>query len=272
MEQFIISLFLVLAGVAVFVFGSPYYTNFPTNSNQTYYLALSAVFLVLTLVFKNIPSLARFWPTAFAFLMASAGLVFLKTGVLNLPRDPANPLRFMALDKLSQFLHIVPVIIGLTLLVGDDLGSIFIKLGSLRQGLIFGLVSFVVFAVLGILIGKGAPEFFPSLLKAAPWILLFVFTNAIMEELWFRAIFLQKFDPLVGQTAAILITGLIFGLSHINATYDFPGGGFVFGLVVFTLGVVGAYVMFKHDSLIGPVLFHAGYDLLILVPVLNSIS
>jgi membrane protease YdiL (CAAX protease family) len=56
----------------------------------------------------------------------------------------------------------------------------------------------------------------------------------------------------------------------VNATYEFPGGGVVFGIVVFVLGVVGAYSMYKTDSLIGPILFHAGYDVMIIVPVLNS--
>jgi membrane protease YdiL (CAAX protease family) len=44
----------------------------------------------------------------------------------------------------------------------------------------------------------------------------------------------------------------------------------VFGMIVFVLGLVGAYAMLKDDSLIGPVLFHAGYDLLVIIPVLNS--
>lgn len=46
---------------------------------------------------------------------------------------------------------------------------------------------------------------------------------------------------------------------------------FVSGLVVFGLGLVGAYAMFKDDGLIGPVLFHASYDLLIIVPIINSL-
>ena len=44
----------------------------------------------------------------------------------------------------------------------------------------------------------------------------------------------------------------------------------MFGLVVFALGLVGAYSMTKTDSLIGPILFHAGYDLIIIAPVLAS--
>ena len=91
-----------------------------------------------------------------------------------------------------------------------------------------------------------------------------------MEELWFRAIFLKRYEKVVGRLAAILVTSAVFGVSHVNATYEFPGGSVVFGVVVFVLGVVGAYSMYKTDSLIGPILFHAGYDLTIIVPVLNS--
>jgi len=29
--------------------------------------------------------------------------------------------------------------------------------------------------------------------------------------------------------------------------------------------------MFRSDGLIGPVLFHAGYDLLVIIPILNSV-
>ena len=41
--------------------------------------------------------------------------------------------------------------------------------------------------------------------------------------------------------------------------------------MVFGLGLVGAHAMLKDDSLIGAVLFHAGYDLLVIVPILDSL-
>jgi len=159
----------------------------------------------------------------------------------------------------------------LTLIAKDDLKSIFIGKGRLKQGLAFGLVSFAGFAVIALAMQSNSSDFFSSLPVAIPWLLLFVFANAIMEELWFRAIFLRKYETIIGRNAAIIVTAIIFGASHVNATYDFPGGGFVFGLVVFGLGLVGAYSMFKHDGLIGPVLFHSGYDLLVIVPILNSL-
>ena len=270
-EKVAIGIGLFLAGCAVFVFGSPYYRVFPTNWNQNYNLLLTAAFLILMVVCSQVPALSRFRTAAYAFLIASVALVVLKAGFFNLTIKTANQLQEIALDKASQFLHIVPVILLMTLLARKNLGSIFLQTGRLKQGLIFGMISFILFAVLSYLINRGNSEFLQLVIKNIPWLLLFVLANSVMEEFWFRAIFLNPFDTLVGRTGAILITALVFGLSHINATYEFPGGGVVFGMVVFSLGAVGAYAMLKDQSLIGPVLFHAGYDLIIILPVLNSL-
>jgi len=270
LRNLLLSFLLVLGGAAVFVLGSPYYTVFPTNGNQAYTIALTAFLLIVSLALKRSRSLSRYWPAAYSLFAASAGLLFLSTGILNLQRDTMAPMQFLAMDKLSQFLHVVPVLLGLTLLAGDDLKSIFIGRGKLKQGLTFGLVSFVFFAAIDLVMQSNLSDFFSSLPAQLPWLLLFIFANAIMEELWFRAIFLKKYETLIGRNAAIIVTALIFGASHVNATYEFPGGGLVFGLVVFGLGLVGAHSMFKEDGLIGPVLFHAGYDLLIISSVLAS--
>lgn len=262
---------LLMAGLMVFVLANPYYRVFPTNWNQRFYIGLAIFFFVLVLACHYMPALAEYKDAIYAFLIATLALVVLKAGFFNLPIKSASPVKEVAIDKLSQLLHIVPVILMMTLLARKDLGEIFIQTGRFKQGLIFGLISFAAFAVIGYFIAAGTSDFVRSLIKAIPWVLLFVFANAIMEELWFRGIFINVFDPLVGKWGAILITSLIFGLSHINATYDFPGGGIVFGVVVFLLGVAGAYTMYQYDSVLGPILFHAGYDLLIIVPVVNSV-
>jgi membrane protease YdiL (CAAX protease family) len=271
MKRIILSVLLVLGGAAVFVLGSPYYTVFPTNGNQSYYFALLFFFLIFSAALKRSRSLTRYWPAVYSLCIASAALLFLSTGILNLRRDSMAPLQFIAMDKLSQFLHVVPVIVGMTLLAKEDLKSIFMMRGRLRQGLAFGLVSFASFVAIALVMQLNSSGFSSSLPAAVPWLLLFVFANAIMEELWFRAIFLRKYEVIIGRNAAIIVTAVVFGASHVNATYDFPGGGFVFGLVVFGLGLIGAHSMLKYDGLIGPVLFHAGYDLLVIVPILNSL-
>jgi membrane protease YdiL (CAAX protease family) len=267
MKRIILSVLLILGGAAVFVLGSPYYSVFPTNGNQTYYLALVLFFLILSAALKRNRTLSPYWPAAYALFIASAALLFLSTGILNLQRDTMAPLQFLAMDKLSQFLHVVPVILGLTLLAREDLKSIFIKRGNLRRGLTFGLVSFIVFGVIALAMGSISSEF----ISAIPWLLIFIFANAFMEELWFRAIFLRKYEAIVGRIAAIIVTAMVFGASHVNATYDFPGGGIVFGLVVLSLGLIGGFSMLKTDGLVGPVLFHAGYDLVVITSILNSL-
>jgi membrane protease YdiL (CAAX protease family) len=202
MRKFLISISLFLGGSAVFVLGNPYYTVFLTNGNQIYYAALTLFFLLLSIGLKRSKSNARFWPPAYALFTASAALLFLSTGML----------------------HIVPVILVLSLLVKDDLKSIFIGKGNLKQGLIFGLVSFSVFALITIVIGSASSEFIPGFFEGIHWVLLFIFANAIMEELWLRAIFLKKYEALIGRMASILVTALVFGASHVNAAYEFPGG------------------------------------------------
>ena len=262
----------VLCGLAIFVLGSPFYSRFPTNRNQGYYVGLVLFFLLLSVVFRSVGNLRKYAPIVYAFAIASSALLFLSTGILNLHRttDP-NPYRFMALDKLSQSLHVVPVIVLLTVVAGNDLGSIYLKRGKLRTGLSFGLVSFVVFAAIGAAqaVGSGALD---AALPSLHWILVFVGANAIMEELWFRGLFLKAFERHVGRWPSIICTSMVFGAPHIFATYVSPAQGVLFGILVFGLGVVGAHSIYRTDSLWGAVLFHAGYDLVVILPIVASMA
>ncbi|MCA9935656.1 MAG: CPBP family intramembrane metalloprotease [Ardenticatenaceae bacterium] len=261
---------LLAGGIAIFVFGNPYYRVFPTNRNQTYAVGLTVFSLVLALVFRRIPSLARYGTAVYALFVAAAVTVSLQTGMIRLHHSAMLPMQNLAMDKLSQFLMIVPILMSLICLGGGDAGSIFIKLGDWKRGLRFGLLWFVLFGAAGLAIQWGAMDL-EALVTAVPYLLLFVFANATMEELWFRGIFLRSFEALIGRWGAVVVTAVLFGASHINATYDFPGGSIIFGVVVFILGAVGAHAMLKDDSVIGPILFHAGYDLMIIVPVINSL-
>lgn len=270
-KRLLLAVALLAAGILVFVLGNPYYSVWPMNGNKVFYYFLSAVFLVAALLLRRSRCLQKYWQTAYAFFMASAALLFMSTGFLNARSYLLHPLKDLALDKLSQFLYVVPVLIVLTLLGGDDLKSLYIRRGKLRWGLIFGLSSFGVFALLAWIVQPDLVSVLSSLPHAVAWLLLFVFANAIMEELWFRAIFLKRFEALIGGVGAVLVTSLVFAASHFNATYAFPGGPYVFAMVVFILGAVGAYAMKKENGLLGAILFHAGYDLVIVMSILNSL-
>jgi len=266
-----LSILFLVCLLAIFVLGSPYYSVFPTNQNPTYYAAITVLFLGVAFLLQQADGYRKYWPAAYAFFIASFALWFLSTGILDIPRSGTNPVQFIALDKVSQFIHVVLPIVVLTLLARQDLKSIFLSKGNLRRGLTFGLVSFVVFALISFVILRESGEFLEKIKSSLLWLLLFVFANALMEELWFRGIFLKRLEPFIGVNLSVIVTSIAFGASHVSATYAFPGGGIVFGAVVFALGVIGAYSMYKTDSVIGAVLFHAGYDLLVLIPILESL-
>ena len=99
MKPFFISVLRILSGAAVFVLGNPYYSVFPTNGNQKYVLALTIFFLIISVILKRSQSLSEYWPAAYSLFIASAGFLFLGTGILNLHRSTMAPMQFLAMDK-----------------------------------------------------------------------------------------------------------------------------------------------------------------------------
>ena len=267
----LIAILLVLGGSAVFLFGNPWGSAFPTNHNVLYAAILTVLFLAAALLFKRIEALQTYHQAAQALFIASAALLCLNTGVLNLHNASMPPLKNIALDKFSQFLHVVPLLVVLALLCGWDWQTFFFSKGNLKETLTFGLVSFAVWSAIALVMGIQNSGFFTTLWRSLPLVLLFIFSNAFMEELWFRGIFLKPYQALLGTWGAIIVTAIVFAAPHFFVAYDFPGGNYVFGMVVLGLGLVGGFVMLKHDSILGAILFHAGYDLMVLVPILNTV-
>ena len=91
-KKLLIAVVLVLGGIAIFVFGSPDYSLFPTNGNQRYYVLITAIFLTISIILKRNQTLAVYQPTAYALFVASAALLFLSTGILNLHIGVIAPL------------------------------------------------------------------------------------------------------------------------------------------------------------------------------------
>jgi membrane protease YdiL (CAAX protease family) len=54
---------------------------------------------------------------------------------------------------------------------------------------------------------------------------------------------------------------LLFGTSHLFATYIEPSGALVFGVITLTLGSAWGMLMQKTNALWGSVLFHLAADL-----------
>lgn len=106
------AILLLLGGTAVFVLGNLYYDVFPTNRSRPYLIGLSLFLLIAALTLKRTRSQAHWWSAVYALFIASSATLFLEIGLYDLSRDPSNPLVYLAIDKFSQFLHVVPVILA----------------------------------------------------------------------------------------------------------------------------------------------------------------
>lgn len=283
--RFVLFGLFLSGGLSIYVLGNNWNDLFPTNTSTFYKAALPIVFLVLAVFLRRSERLRPYWRIAFAlFIGAFATWLNWMLGdwLARLLPAVGSTAQALAIDKLSQCIPVALSMIALTLLVHDDLGSIFLMQGDLREGLKFGLISFGIcagiFATIA-LVQANAPAgqgltaggvSLSTIVAAIPWILVFVFANSLMEELWFRGIYLKKLTPFLGVAGTIGVTSLVFGLSHIGATYISPIERLIFPVVVFILGVVNAHWMLKTDSIVGSLLFHAGYDLIIIIPVIVS--
>jgi membrane protease YdiL (CAAX protease family) len=207
------------------------------------------------------------WPSFYAFFVASAANYLnwqLTPWILRALKVSTNTLRGMALAKSAEAMVVVGTIIILMPLSGVGLASIYIHPGAVLPGVAFGLLSLAVFGLLAVQQGKALHIKRQTIIILLPWIATFVCANALMEELWFRGIFLKGFELALGPGAALLLTAIIFTLAHIGAAYLSGAERIQFLVVLFPLAIVWGYCIQKTGSLLGSVISHAGADLLVL--------
>ena len=231
----------------------------------------SAAFFTLALVLKQSASLHKYWRLALSFFVASASLLF-AWFLSGLPMDwlnlSLNTPSGIAVAKFSEGFFVVIGIIIITLLSGADLGSIYLKRGNLKIGLSVGIISFVALTVFAVLQATDQGITLEQIIRVAPWILVFIFGNAIEEELLYRGIFLKPFGRAVGRPLAVVATSIVFMLAHLEVTYT---QDLLFFLVlVFVLAVVWSWLIQRTDSLIASILFHAGGDTLVVTAIFAS--
>jgi len=175
----------------------------------------------------------------------------------------------VAVARFLQASLIVIGILAVAKLCGEDLASLYIRRGRLRLGVSVGLIAAAACLVLTLLQPAVRALGTARLMSLAPWIVFFSISGAFMEELLFRGLFLGRYEPLIGKWPAILSTALAFTLAHMQVTYA-PNGLWKFLLVLFGFSIAWGWLMQKTESLWGSVLFHAGADLLIILPVFIS--
>jgi membrane protease YdiL (CAAX protease family) len=164
--------------------------------------------------------LSRFRPVFFAYFTAvlalSLGFFFADPGLKLLGLTTRTPMGIAVAKSLQASLTVIGIL-AVARLCGEDLASLYIRKGHLRLGLSVGLIA-AALLVLSMLQPATRALGAARLMSLAPWILLFILPNGFLEELLFRALFVGRYDPLIGKWLAILSTALVFTLAHLQVT------------------------------------------------------
>jgi uncharacterized protein len=264
---------LTICGFLIFALTMTFAPVFPVWVNYAARAGCLVAFGALWWVARDERPLSRFRPIFFAYFTAILGLslgFFLADPGLRLLRLTTHTPTGIAVAKFLQASLVVVGILAVARLCGENPASLYIRRGRLILGLSAGLTTAAACLVLTVLQPAVRALGTAKLLSLAPWVVLFVVSNAFMEELLFRGLFLGRYEPLIGKWLAVLSTALAFTLAHMQVNYAPNMWGFL--LVTFGFAIAWAWLMQKTGSLWGSVLFHAGADALIILPIFTSLG
>ena len=239
---------------------------------------LSLVLLATTIGLHRSERLRPFWKISLAYLAVSVG--FLLTLIVGrwLPAPDSltsNPVMGLALGKLFDVVPLVLPMLLVPIVAGDDFGSIYLQRGKLGQSLLLGLLvgatTFIPFVMLGGLEGVRAVGT-AAVVAALPWIAVFSLSNSFMEELWWRGLFLRKYQVFLGARGALLLTALGWGLMHLIVTYFAGGQLLAFVAIDILLGLAYGWITQRTDTLWGAVLAHAAADAFLVLGMLATLA
>jgi membrane protease YdiL (CAAX protease family) len=255
-------------GLLVFTVFSHYFPIFAGPTDFIGRIVVALAFLAAALLSRRSERYHKYWRICFAFFTALAAISLdYKLGfskwllpVLHIPLEtPAG----LAIDKLESSVLSILVVLLLTLVSGDDLGSLYLRRGNLKLGLTIGLIAFVVMIASAIpvttLFFNGKDLSWGRMLPWMPWVLIFVLANAFNEELLFRGLFFGRLQPFLGKFAINLLVAIPFTLLHTGV--DYSADIWMFIGMVFPLSLAWGWTLQKTDSLWGSILFHAAMDI-----------
>jgi len=259
----LIVVFLVVGGL---IGASAYVVYLPAHLRVALRIFMPVICLAGWLLSMKMERLDRYQGIAAGFFSVSLGLL-LAQYVGSLPMKwlnlQTNTITGIAVAKFSESLPIILSILVLHFALGGKVDDLFLKRGKTKVGLVSAVIGIVIILGIAALQVLGLGLSWVRLYTALPWILIFVFSNAFLEELWFRGLFLKKLEPSIGQTSAILLTSLVFGIIHISSTYVTEILSFVG--VTMGLGILWSWLMFKSKSIWPAVVIHAAADVLIMI-------
>ncbi len=251
-------------------------------------LGLAALFLLVAVLAKRDLHLAKYWGIPFAFFIFTlAGILgdssssasvqqWFVQNVLHETPTANNPIASTVLGTvLGQLAGTIGITVPILLLTkepGMDLRTIYIGRPSLNWGLVVGVVAFLVYYLLAV--SGFSSRLFPNngmttarLVALTPALVVLVLCNGLREELWFRALFLKKYERFLGPVVSNLVAAVIFASFHVQITYT-PSLAFFLGIAL-VMGLIFGALMQRTDNVLASVIFHAGSDIPIFLVYLS---
>ena len=257
-------------------------------AETVFILAGAALLLGLALAAKRTATFARFWEIPFAFFVFFvAGFFgdgsispFQHLFVSNILRESTstnNPLASTmtgsVLAQIGGTILLAVPIIALTLASGRNLQEIFIAKPKSLWGLVVAVIVFSVFWFIAL---RGRTlSFFPihgafttsRFLSLTPALVVLVLLNGFREEIWFRALFLNKYGRLVSPMLANSLAAVIFTSFHVEVKY--AASVVIFLVYTLVIGLIAGWLMQRSGSLLASTIFHAGTDIPIFLVYLS---
>jgi hypothetical protein len=241
-----------------------------------YLIGISVVFFVLSIYTRRIERLKHYFPVLFAFFIASFVSVLDDASRL-LHWSSGTTIEGTVLGILVSTVLIVVPIILLSKLSGLGPYALYLQRGRLWVGLGIGLGIFFIILELLIISPQGASTLFPvnpnltteKAISLMPWVVVFVLLNGLREEVWFRGLFLQKYQGFLGNGGANFLQAIIFSLAHISVQYTPMLLAFL--LITFFLGLLWGFLIQKTNSLLIAILFHAAMDIPVILGIFSNL-
>lgn len=260
-----IFLLFLLVGTMVFaiITLSPYLSK---SILLGFHTSLTVILLIIALLLKRSEKGKPYWPVFYAFFVAGAAVLISRLfsdDLLRLFRQTTTTPQGIAAAKFSESILIVIPLLVLMPIMGFDWRTMYLKRGKIRIWLPIAIAAMIVFPAFAFFaLSSNQAGVLDKLLPLWPWILLFVLSNGFTEELLYRGLFLQRYEPFLGKGLANILTAVVFALMHTQVTYAAQMIQFL--VIVLTLSLIWGFLIQKSDSLWGAVLFHAAGDCLII--------
>lgn len=174
---------------------------------------------------------------------------------------PDSP-RGWAISKIGEVVPITLSILILGKLKRETPRSLYLTGGKPGRSILYGLAASSL-GIIQYIVMMGPMFSFPLLMAWLPWFTVFSISNAFMEEMMFRGLFLGKYEELFDERYSLILISVIFALFH-AALLPFMGltMTIMFILFLFLQGYVWGYITQKTGSIWGAVLAHTVADIL----------